>query len=415
MVEINQKKSFSSERVLHPILFHLVFAILFLAIIILIPNFSCEKPETDRSKPNKQPVKVSVVTVKPQNIPFTIKYLAQVKSSRQVSIQARVSGFLEKRVYTEGSLVHEGDVLFMMDQKPFQVQLDQAEASLSKQQASFDVARLNLARVKPLAQANALSQKDLDDATGKYLYSAAAVEQARAAVEEAKLNLSYTVITTPVTGLASYAEQAEGTFLNSSNSLLTTVTVTSPVYIEFSVSENDWLRYLDQVKKGNVIGPKNNQFLVDVVLADGSTYPQTGKISFADPSFNPQTGTFLLRATLDNPDGLLRPNQFVRAHLRGAILPKAVLVPQRAVQQSPRGHFVWVVNKGKAERRPVVVGEFYKSDWIIFEGLHEGDQVVVEGLMTLQPGAAVKAAPLVDQMESQDQPAAGKDSSPNSQ
>ena len=186
MVKINQKKSFRSERVLHPILFHLVFAILFLAIIILIPNFSCEKPETDRSKPNKQPVKVSVVTVKPQNIPFTIKYLAQVKSSRQVSIQARVSGFLEKRVYTEGSLVHEGDVLFMMDQKPFQVQLDQAEASLSKQQASFDVARLNLARVKPLAQANALSQKDLDDATGKYLYSAAAVEQARAAVEEAK-------------------------------------------------------------------------------------------------------------------------------------------------------------------------------------------------------------------------------------
>jgi len=166
-----------------------------------------------------------------------------------VNIQARVTGFLDKRVYTEGSIVKEGQTLFLMDQKPFQAQLDQAKAALAKHEAALEVARLNLARVKPLTAANALSQKDLDDAIGQFQSASAAVEQAKASTEQAKLNLSYTVITSPVTGISSYAQQADGTYLHPSNSLLTTVAVISPTYVNFSVSENSWLKYGDQVAK----------------------------------------------------------------------------------------------------------------------------------------------------------------------
>ncbi|WP_281792521.1 efflux RND transporter periplasmic adaptor subunit [Desulforhabdus amnigena] len=340
---------------------------------------------------------VAAITVNPKDVPVTYEYIAQVQSSRQVSIQARVNGFLERRVYTEGAIVKEGQILFLMDQKPFKVQLEQAKAALARQQAAFDVARQNLARVKPLAAANALSQKDLDDATGQFQSAAAAVEQAKATVEQAKLNLSYTVITSPVTGITSSAEQADGTYLNPSNSQLTTVTVISPAYVNFSISENDRLRYRDQVAKGLLIEPKDRKYIAEVVLADGSIYPHMGKVTFADPSFNARTGTFLIRSTVENPDGLLRPNQYVRIRLKGALRPNAILVPQRAVQQGSKGHFVWVVDKDdKAELRPVVVGEWHENDWFIYEGLHTGDRVVVDGVLPLRPGTPVKVNTLAE-------------------
>jgi membrane fusion protein (multidrug efflux system) len=311
-----------------------------------------------------------------------------------VNIQARVNGFLDKRVYTEGAIVREGDTLFLMDQKPFKVQLDQAKAALAKQEAALEVARLNLARVKPLAAANALSQKDLDDATGQFQSAAAAVEQAKASVEDAKLNLSYTVITSPVTGITGSAQQADGTYLSQSNSLLTTVSVISPAYVNFSLSENDRLWYRHQIAKGLLVEPGGKEYAADIILADGSVYPNTGKVTFADPSFNPQTGTFLVRVTVENSDGFLLPNQYVRIRLKGMTRPSAILVPQRAVQQGAKGHFVWVVNKeGKAEYRPVTVGDWYGKDWFVNEGLQGGDQVVVDGGLTLRPGAILNIRP----------------------
>lgn len=364
---------------------------------VVAPATSGCKRDANRQEGGQQPAEVTVVTATPSDVPVSFEYVAQVQSSRQVNIQARVNGFLEERVYTEGAIVKTGQTLFLMDQKPFRAQLNQAKAALAKQEAALEVARKNLARVKPLAAANALSQRELDDATGQFQSAAAAVDMARAKVEEASLNLSYTVIKSPVDGITSYALQADGTYLNPENSLLTTVAVLSPSYVNFSLSENDRLNLHNQVAKGLLREPKNRNYIAEIVLADGSIFPYTGQLTFANPMFNPQTGTFLIRVTVKNPDGWLRPYEYVRVRVKGAIRPNAILVPQRAVQQSSKGHYVWVVGEGdRAAPRPVTLGDSRGTDWFIFEGLRAGDRVVVDGVLTLQPGALLKPVPLAE-------------------
>ena len=387
---------------------------LFLASILFAAALAasgCEKHDSTGSGEGQRPVEVTVITVTPRDTPVTFEYIAQVESSRQVNIQARVNGFLEKRVYTEGAVVKAGQTLFVMDQKPFKAQLNQAKAALALQEASLEVARKNLARVKPLAAANALSQKELDDATGQFQSAAAAVAQAKAVVEQAEFNLSYTVIKSPVDGITSSAQQADGTYLSQGNSQLTTVAVLSPSYVNFSLSENDRLSYRTEIEKGLLREPEDHKYIVEVVLADGSIFPHHGEVTFLNPMFNAQTGTFLIRVTVDNPEGWLRPNEFVRVRTKGAIRPNAVLVPQRAVQQSSKGHFVWVVDKdNKAEPRPVTLGDTYENDWFIYQGLSAGDQVVVDGFLTLRPGAPVKASPAKGKTEAPEAGATRTDS-----
>ena len=354
---------------------------------------ACESKKEAPAPP--PPPVVTVMEIVQKDVPVAFEYVAQTQSSHLVNIQARVSGFLDKRSYAEGSVVKEGQILFQMDPKPFQVQLAQAEAALAKQEAALGTARLNLERTKPLTEQNALSQKDLDDATGQYQSAAAATEQAKAQVESAKLNLSYTTITSPVTGVSSSAQQTDGTYINPQNSLLTTVAVLSPIWVNFSISENEMYKYRDQQAKGLLRSPDYKDIKVEIILVDGSVYPYIGQMTFAEPSYNAQTGTFLIRASVNNPDGILRPNQYVRARLKGAIRPKAILIPQRAVQQGSRGHFVWVVGKeGKVEQRPVVVGDWHGDDWFIFEGLRNGEQVGIDGTLTLRPGVTVTVKPV---------------------
>jgi membrane fusion protein, multidrug efflux system len=356
-----------------------------LAVLLALAGCGKEAPKLP-----PPPLEVSTVTVKAGDVDISAEYIAQTQSSQAVNIQARVSGFLDKRVYTEGTVVKAGQVLFRMDQKPFQAQLDAANAALQRNQAALQVATANLNRTKPLAAKNALSQKDLDDATGQYEQAAAAVEQAKAQVETASLNLGYTVITSPVAGVSSYAVVADGTYLNPQNAQLTTVSVLTPMWVNFSLSENEYLRIQNDIRDGRLKLPPDRNMVVEIVQPDGSVFPFKGKITFADPSYNPQTGTFLIRATVDNPKGVLRPNQYVRARLRGGIRPNAILVPQRAVQQGGKGHFAWVVNKdGKAEQRPLMVGDWYGDGWFINEGLVVGDQLVVDGGMRLFSGATV--------------------------
>ena len=355
----------------------------------------CGRKES--TSPNKGPFDVTVITIAARDVPAMFEYVGQTQSSRQVNIQARVSGFLDKREYLEGSIVNEGQVLFIMDKKPFQAQVDAAKAQLSKAQATLDVATANLARVKPLAKAEALSQKDLDDANGQFNSAAASVEAAKAQLESAQLNLSYCTITSPVTGISGAAAQADGSYISQSNSQLTTVAVLSPMWVNFSLSENELQRYRDQVKKGQLKRPPDNSYVVEVVLVNGQLFPNTGRVTFTDPAYNAQTGTFLIRATVDNPEGLLRPNQYVRVRVLGATRPNAILIPQRAVMQGSRGHFVWVADKdNKAERRPVTVGAWVGNDWLITEGLHDGDRVVVDGGIRLSDGIPVtpKLAPV---------------------
>jgi membrane fusion protein (multidrug efflux system) len=346
--------------------------------------------------PPAAPQAVTTVTVTARDVPVDAEFVAQTQSSQAVNIQARVSGFLDKRVYTEGAVVKAGQVLFRMDPKPFQAQVDAARAALQRNQAALQVAQANLARTKPLAQQNALSQKDLDDATGQAEQAAAAVAQANAQLEEAELNLSYTTITSPVDGVSSFAAVAEGTYVSPQNAQLTTVSVLTPMWVNFSLSENVMERIRGDAASGRLRMPPTNAFDAEIELVDGTIFPYTGHITFADPSYNSQTGTFLIRVSVPNPQGVLRPNQYVRVRLKGAVRPNAILVPQRAVQQSAKGHFVWLVDKdGKAVMRPVDVGDWNGDDWFVDQGLDNGDTVIVDGTLRLTPGAAVKATPYV--------------------
>jgi membrane fusion protein (multidrug efflux system) len=341
--------------------------------------------------PPRGPATVTVLAVAPREVPVSYEFVAQTQSPRAVNIQARVSGFLDRRVYTEGALVKAGQVLFLMDKKPFEAQLDQAKAAMQQQKAAMDNALANLKRTKPLVDQDALAQKDLDDATGQYQQSAAAVEQAKQQVIQAQLNLSYCTITSPVDGAASFAQQADGTYISTSNSLLTTVSVLSPMWVNFSISENQFQNFQDGLKRGVVKAPADGNYEVEIILVDGSVFPSKGHITFQQPDYDTKTGTFLVRAAVDNPQSVLRPNQFVRARVIGITRPNAVLVPQRAVQQGAKGHFVWVVNQeSKVEPRPVTVGQWYGDDWFIDEGLTAGERVVVEGAVALSPGATVQ-------------------------
>lgn len=342
-----------------------------------------------------QMIPVSVIKVVSKDTPVTIEFVGQTQSSHQVEIRARVNGFLDKRTYVEGSYVHAGDVLFKMDPKPFQAQLDAQKGALAQQKARLTTARATLARTKPLVKLDALSQKDLDDAVGQEQAAAAAVDVAKANVQKAELDLSYTTIYTPISGLSSYARVQDGTYIGRDNSLLTYVSQTDPMWVKFSVSENEVLKYRGETTSGRFIVPKDHDYQVEIVLADGTIYPEKGQLTFADAEYNQQTGTFLVRATITNPKDILRPGQFLRVHLLGGVRPDAILVPQQAVFESAQGHFVWIVDKeGKAQIRDVEVGPQYRKQWFIDKGLQSGDVVIVEGMMRLSAGTPVKAVVL---------------------
>jgi membrane fusion protein (multidrug efflux system) len=343
----------------------------------------------------RPPVEVTTITVAPRETPVSFEFVGQTQSSREVEIRARVDGFLEKRLYKEGDLVQAGQPMFQMDRKPFEAALQSAKGQLAQQRAALNVAVADLARVKPLAAQNALSPKDLDQAVGNEQKAKAAVLAAEGQVQTAELNLGYTAIASPLRGLASSAKLQEGAYVSASNNLLTYVAQMDPIWINFSISENELLRLRDQAAKGLLRMPKNNDYDVKVVLADGSIYPTRGKVSFSDPSFSKDTGTFQVRSVFANPKGLLRPGQFVRVEVEGSVRPNAILVPQRAVQQGAKSHFVWLVDKeGKATQRVVDVGDWNGDNWFINQGLAAGDQVVVDGAIRVSPGAPLKISPL---------------------
>ncbi|MDH5177933.1 MAG: efflux RND transporter periplasmic adaptor subunit, partial [Gammaproteobacteria bacterium] len=364
-----------------------------IALLAILVLSACNKEQAAAPQTRAAP-QVSVVTVQTRDIPFTLEFVAQTESSRQVDIVARVSGFLEKIAYGEGEMVKEGQLLFQLDPKPFQAQLEAARGGLQAQQARLTTAEANLKRVKPLAQENALSQSDLDRAQGEYDSAKAAVYSAQATVTQAELNLGYATIRSPVTGLASRAVQREGAFLNavSADATLTYVAAIDPVWVTFSVSQNLAAKLRNEIADRRLVMPKALAFEVEIVLSDGSSYPYKGSINFADPSFSSDTGSFQVRAVLPNPKHVLRPGMFVTAFLKGAMRPHAIVVPQLSVQMGAKGHLVYVVNAaGVAELRPVVVGDYQgEKDIVVVSGLAAGDRVVVDGVMGVVPGQPVQ-------------------------
>jgi membrane fusion protein (multidrug efflux system) len=349
-----------------------------LALVVLLAG--CD--DTKKEPPKKEPVSVTFVETKAQDVPVTFDFVAQTQSSQQVQIYARISGFLDNQSYADGALVKAGDVLFKLDQKPQIAELEEAQAALQRDIAAREVARSNLARVKPLAKLNALSQKDLDDAQGRFDMAAATVDGAQATVDRAKLNLSYTIIPSPIDGFAAAANQMVGTYISEANANLTSVSLVTPMWVNFSLSENQLLDLRNQKANGTLAWPATDDISVDLILPDGETFAHQAKVTFTAPYYNPQTGTFQIRGTFDNPDALLKPSQYVTARVKGFSRPNAILVPQRAVHQAESGHFVWVIDKDNtAEYRPVEAGDWHGNDWFITSGLKPDEKVIVDGLV----------------------------------
>jgi membrane fusion protein (multidrug efflux system) len=267
---------------------------------------ACSKEAPKQERP---PPQVTVMTVTPQTIPDVPSFVAQTESSQQVDIVARVSGYLDRIVYQEGEIVKQGQVLFQLDPKPFQAQLEAAKGELMAQQARQTTAAANLKRVRPLTEQNALSQADLDRATGEFDAAKAAVHSAQAKVQEAELNLGYTTIKSPVTGFASRSLQRQGAYINalSPEAKLTYVAKIEPMWVNFSISQNQMAQRQDMIKAGQLVVPKNLDYEVELVMPDGKSYDYRGKLSFADPNFSQETGTFLVRAVVPNPRRELRP------------------------------------------------------------------------------------------------------------
>ena len=378
-----------------------------LTIFLLFPSFLLTACGDDVDQVGQAFPEVTVVKVSTKDTPVAGEFVAKTQSSRRVEIRSRVVGFLDKREYEEGTMVEVGQVLFLIDPKPFEAQLNAAKAELNQQKARMVTAKANLDRIEPLTKQNAVAKKELDDALGNYHSTSASVEAAKAKVVQAELNLGYCTITSPVRGLSSYANLREGAYVGQgAESLLTYVAQIDPMWVEFSISENQILKHQASVRKGELIDPENGNFVVEIILADGTTYPETGKITFSDASLSEETGTFLIRAEVNNPKKDLRPGMFVRAVLKGGIRPNAILLPQRAVQQDAKGSFVWVINnEGKAEFNPIKIGTMLGDEWFVDSGLKGGETVVVNGALRLRAGVPVK---IVDASSKEKTPAVKK-------
>lgn len=339
------------------------------------------------------PPEVNVVTVAPKTIPVTFEYTGQTAGLREVEVRARVTGILQKRNFAEGAKVQAGQSLFTIDPALYDAALKRAEADLGSVQARWQRAQREVARLKPLFAAKAVSQKEYDDAVSAEAIAAADVKAGQARVTEARLNLEYTRVESPISGIAGRALRSEGNYVSGPDVLLTTVTQIDPIYVLFGISDEERLKLHGESEAGRLKLPADGKFNVHVRLAEGGRYAEAGKVDFAGVRVSGTTGTSEVRAILPNPDGLLRPGQFVRVILSGAERPNAILVPQRAVLEGPQGKFVYLVSKdGKAEVRPVQVGDWHDEDWIVTSGLEAGDRVIVDGVMKLGPGAPVQVA-----------------------
>jgi membrane fusion protein, multidrug efflux system len=387
---IRAKEAPEHDSKMNQILFQPRVYALSTVLVCTLLVIGCEKEAT--KVPPVQTIEVTGIKVELRTVPITFEWVAQTESSRQVEIRARVEGILEKRLYKEGAVVQEGEVMFEMERKPFEARLAAAKAELGEQDARLANARQSLERVRGLSEKNVVSRQDLDDATNSERAAAAAGEAAKAKVTEAELNLGYTTIRAPITGLSSYAVKHDGSYIGGgADSMLTYVAALDPIRVNFSVSENQLLRYRDEIKSGRLVVPEDDAFDVEVVLADGKVHPQKGHLTFGDLAFSRDTGTYLVRAEVPNPESDLRPGQFVHARLLGAVRPNAILIPKRAVLQGAQGSFVWVVGpQSKAELRPIELGDWYGDDWFVNEGLQAAETVVVDGGIKVQPGATLK-------------------------
>jgi membrane fusion protein (multidrug efflux system) len=372
----------------------LLFALVGASLLIAARNDTTEsRGHQNGQNGGMPPPEVVVAVVQPRDLPATFEYVGQIAGVREIEVRPRVSGILEHWNYKEGAPVKAGESLFTIDPEPFRTALAKAEADLASAEASLSQATRNAARLKPLWEAKAVSQKEYDDAVSVEQIAAANVKAAQAAVTQARLNLSYTRVEAPISGITSRALKSEGSLVEAQQTLLTTISQIDPIYVIFSYTEAEHLKFTRAVSEGQLKLPKDGKFDVTLKLADGSEYTRTGKVDFTDVRVDPNTGTIEARAVVPNPQHLLRPGQFVRVQLSGGVRPGAIAIPQRAVLEGPNTKIVMTVNaQDVVEPRPVQVGDWSGEDWVITGGLNPGDRVIVDGVVKARPGSPVTIA-----------------------
>lgn len=324
------------------------------------------------------PMPVAVRVVQQQTVPVLVDAVGQAEGAKEVEVRARVGGVLLRQHYREGEPIRAGAPMFTIDRAPFEIALAQARAALAQEQARVEQARREAARLQPLAEMQAVSRREADDATSQLALAEAALGVQQARIREAELNLSYTSVTAPIGGIATRAEKSEGSLVGVTDGLLARIVQTDPIWVRFSLSEAEFVPLRGQ--RGapvRLLGP------------DGLPNGAAGKLNYAGPSVDARLGTVGLRAEFANPGLAVLPGQFVRAQVQVGT-ERAWLVPQAAVQAGEQGKFVWVVRDGKATPAPVQVGGWVGPDWVVRQGLADGDAVITNNLIKMRPGAPVQ-------------------------
>ena len=369
--------------------------------LLLILLVGCGQGDSSGPASPPVPPTVEVITVTTQTVTDEPEFIGQTEAFRPVEIRPQVTGIIKKVFFIEGRNVKKGDRLYLIDPVPFKGDYLSAKAKVTQARARLAQANQDLARVKPLLEEQAVSQKDVDDAVAEQLAAKAALEAAQGDLVKSRFDLGNALITAPVNGRIGRSRFYEGRLVSAQTDLLTTIDQLDPMYVNVSVPESYLLRRRRELAEHRVQRPTLFQLRGVMTFADGSVYPHEGKLDFADVGLRSETGTLQGRFVFPNPEGNLSPGQsyfypgqFVKIRLTGYIRTGAILIPQRAVQQGPKGTFVNVVSaEDKIEVREVHATGWKGSDWLIEDGLQPGERVVVEGFHRIQPGAQVTPVP----------------------
>lgn len=366
-----------------------VFTVFCLAVVLFLISMGCKKEEATTAAP--PPVEVEVVQVVQKDVPIISEWIGTTEGMVNATIRAQVTGYLMNQNYKEGSFVKKGDLLFEIDPRPFKAALDQAEGQLAQARARLGKTELDVKRYTPLARESAISQQELDDAIQANLAARAGIQSAQAAVEQAKLNLGFTRITSPINGIAGSANAQIGDLVGpGQGGALTTVSTVDPIKVTFPISEQEYMAAAQKIAKGEDRGPEAGMEL-ELILADGNVFPQKGKFLFADRQVDVRTGTIRISAVFPNPGNILRPGQYARARAQTKVRNNALLIPQRSVSEMQGVYQVAVLGpEDKIQIRPVKMAERVGPLWVVEEGLKPGEIIVVEGIQKVREGQGVQ-------------------------
>jgi membrane fusion protein (multidrug efflux system) len=335
------------------------------------------------------PPAVSVVEVEPQNVTPSAQFVGRVVAIDQVDLRARVQGFLEQRLFTEGQDVKKGDLLYVIEQPPFQAQVAEAQADVARAEASVAETKATLERVQEASSSGAVSKQEVDQARANDQRAQAEVLAAKAQLEIAQLNLSYTEISAPIDGRIGFTNYTVGNLVGPDSDVLATIVSTDPIYVTFPVST----RVILDVRKQAVQAGKPTEFVVRAQLPDGTTYAHPGKVNFLNIEADQTTDTITVRAEFANPEGLLVDGEFVNVRVERDQPEERLVVPQPALQLDQAGSYVLVVNsQDEVEQRRVQTGQAYEGNLVVETGLQAGDRVIVEGIQKVRPGMKVAAS-----------------------